>query len=67
MLNLAINSNGGGKKNINQLKAAVASVTETATMTAMTKTMKTKATALLTAARCWQWQRAAIEHKLLLL
>jgi hypothetical protein len=36
----------------------VATVTEIATMTATTTTMKVKATASLTAARCWQRQRA---------
>ncbi len=33
-------------------------MTETATMTAKKTKMKTKATALLTAARRWWWQRA---------
>jgi hypothetical protein len=42
----------------NQLKAVAATVTEMATMTAMTMTMKTKAAALLTAARHRQWQQA---------
>jgi hypothetical protein len=45
-------------KNNNQLKAAAATVMEMATMTAMTMTMKTKATALLTEARHWRLQRA---------
>ncbi len=52
------NSDGGGKINSNQLKEAVATVTEIAAMTATTTTMITKATALLTAARRQQWQRA---------
>ena len=48
----------GEKTNNNQLKAVAATVTETATMTAMTRTMIKKATALLMAARRWRWQRA---------
>jgi hypothetical protein len=48
----------GAKTNNNELKAVAATVTETATMTATTRTMQTKATALLTAARHWRWQRA---------
>jgi hypothetical protein len=39
----------------NQLKAVAAIVTEMATMTAMTTTIKTKTAALLMAARHWQW------------
>jgi hypothetical protein len=40
----------------NQLKAVAATVMEMATMTAKTTMIKTKATALLTAAQHWQWQ-----------
>jgi hypothetical protein len=52
------NSDCGGKKNTNQLKAAAATMTETAKMTATTMMMKMKATAPLTAAQRWRWQRA---------
>jgi hypothetical protein len=38
----------------NQLKAAAATVTEMAMMTATITTIKTKAAALLMAAWCWQ-------------
>ncbi len=58
MLNLAINSNGGGKITNNQLKAVAATVTKMAMMTAMTMAIKVKVTALLMAAWRWQWQRA---------
>ena len=50
MLNLAINSDGRGKRNNNQLIAVAATVTEMATMAAMTTTIKTKAMASLMAA-----------------
>ncbi len=46
----------GAKTNNNQLKAAVATVSEMATMTAATTRIKTKATTLLTTAQHWQWQ-----------
>ena len=52
------NSDGGGKINNNQLKEAVATVTEIAAMTATRTTMITKARTLLTAARRQQWQQA---------
>ncbi len=46
------------KKYNNQLKVAAATVTQMATMTATTKTIKIEATASLVAAQCQQWQRA---------
>ncbi len=49
---------GEAKKNNNQLKVAAATVMETAKMTAMTTTMKAKATVPLMAVRHWGWQRA---------
>ncbi len=51
----------GTTTNINQLKAAAATVTETATMTAMrTATMKTKVMAVLVAAQHWRRKRGDI-------